>query len=44
MYFHILTSSKLALFNVFFKKVLQNLEFCDRICLVVINEIHLMKN
>jgi superfamily II DNA helicase RecQ len=43
-YSHILTSSKFALFNVFFKKVLQDFEFCDRICLVVIDEIHLMKN
>jgi hypothetical protein len=43
-YFHILTSSKLALFNVFFKKVLQDFEFCDRICLVVIDETHLMKD
>jgi hypothetical protein len=43
-YFHIETSSKLALFNVFFRKVLQNFEFCDRICLVVIDEIHLMKD
>jgi hypothetical protein len=42
--FHILTSSKLALFNVFFKKILQDFEFCDRICLVVIDETHLMKN
>ncbi len=44
MYFHILINSKLALFNVFFRKILQDLEFCDRICFVVINEIHLMKN
>jgi hypothetical protein len=43
-YFHILTSSKLALFNVLFKKVLQNFEFCDRICFVVIDEMHLMKD
>jgi hypothetical protein len=43
-YFHILINSKLALFNVFFKNFLQNFEFCDRICLVVIDEIHLMKN
>jgi hypothetical protein len=43
-YFHILINSKLALFNVFFKKVLQDFEFYDRICFVVINEIHLMKN
>jgi hypothetical protein len=43
-YSHILTSLKLALFNVFFKKILQDFEFCDRICLVVIDETHLMKN
>jgi hypothetical protein len=43
-YFHILINSKLALFNVFFKKVLQDFEFYDRICLVVIDEIHLMKD
>ncbi len=43
-YIHILTSSKLALFNVFFKKILQIFEFCDRICLVVIDETHLMKD
>jgi hypothetical protein len=43
-YFHILINSKFALFNVFFKKVLQDFEFCDRICFVVINETHLMKN
>ncbi len=43
-YFHILISSKLALFNVFFRKILQNFEFCDRICFVVIDEIHLMKD
>ncbi len=43
-YFHILISSKLALFNVFFRKVLQDFEFCDRICLVVIDETHLMKD
>jgi superfamily II DNA helicase RecQ len=44
MYIHILTSSKLALFNVFFKKVLQIFEFCDRIYFVVIDEIHLIKD
>ncbi len=43
-YIHILTSSKLALFNVSFRKVLQTFDFCDRICLVVIDETHLMKN
>jgi hypothetical protein len=43
-YFYILTSSKFALFNVFFRKILQNLEFCDRICFVVIDETHLMKD
>jgi superfamily II DNA helicase RecQ len=43
-YFHILINSKLALFNVFFRKILQDFEFCDRICLVVIDEIHLMKD
>jgi hypothetical protein len=43
-YFYILINSKLALFNVFFRKVLQNLKFCDRICLVVIDETHLMKD
>jgi hypothetical protein len=43
-YIHILTSLKLALFNVFFKKILQILEFCDRICFVVIDETHLMKD
>jgi hypothetical protein len=43
-YFHILINSKFALFNVFFKKVLQDFEFCNRICLVVIDETHLMKN
>jgi hypothetical protein len=43
-YIHILTNSKFALFNVFFKKNLQILEFCDRICLVVIDETHLIKN
>jgi superfamily II DNA helicase RecQ len=43
-YIYILTSSKLALFNVFFRKILQIFEFCDRICFVVIDEIHLMKN
>jgi superfamily II DNA helicase RecQ len=43
-YIHILTSLKLALFNVSFRKILQTFDFCDRICLVVIDEIHLMKN
>jgi hypothetical protein len=43
-YIHILTSSKLALFNVSFRKILQTFDFCDRVCLVVIDEIHLMKN
>ncbi len=43
-YIHILTNSKLALFNVSFKKVLQTFDFCDRVYLVVIDEIHLMKN
>jgi superfamily II DNA helicase RecQ len=43
-YFHILINSEFALFNVFFKKILQDFEFCDRICLVVIDETHLMKN
>jgi hypothetical protein len=43
-YFYILMSSKFALFNVFFRKVLQDFEFCDRICLVVIDETHLMKD
>jgi hypothetical protein len=43
-YIHILTSSKFALFNVSFKKVLQTFDFCDRVCFVVINETHLMKN
>ncbi len=43
-YIHILTNSKLALFNVFFRKILQTSEFCDRICLVVIDETHLMKD
>jgi hypothetical protein len=43
-YIHILTSSKLALFNVSFKKVLQTFDFCDRVYFVVINETHLMKN
>jgi hypothetical protein len=41
-YFHILINSKFALFNVFFKKVLQDFKFCDRICFVVIDEIHLI--
>ncbi len=41
---HILTSSKFALFNVSFKKVLQTFDFCDRVCLVVIDETHLMKD
>jgi superfamily II DNA helicase RecQ len=43
-YIHILTSSKFALFNVSFRKVLQTFDFCDRVCLVVIDEIHLMKD
>jgi hypothetical protein len=43
-YFYILINSKFALFNVFFKKVLQDFEFCDQIYFVVINEIHLMKD
>ncbi len=43
-YIHILTSSKFALFNVSFKKVLQTFDFCDWVCLVVIDETHLMKN
>jgi hypothetical protein len=43
-YIHILTSSKFALFNVSFRKVLQTFDFCDRICLVVIDEIYLMRN
>jgi hypothetical protein len=43
-YFHILINSKLALFNVFFRKVLQDFEFYDRICFVVIDETHLMKD
>jgi superfamily II DNA helicase RecQ len=43
-YFHILINSEFALFNVFFRKILQNLEFCDRIYFVVIDETHLMKD
>jgi hypothetical protein len=43
-YIHILIKSKFALFNVFFRKILQIFEFCDRICLVFIDEIHLMKD
>jgi hypothetical protein len=43
-YIHILTNSKFALFNVFFRKILQIFEFCDRICFVVIDETHLMKD
>jgi hypothetical protein len=44
MYIHILTSLKFALFNVSFRKVLQIFDFCDRIYLVIIDEIYLMKN
>jgi hypothetical protein len=43
-YIHILTSSKLALFNISFKKILQTFDFCDRVYFVVIDETHLMKN
>jgi hypothetical protein len=44
MYIYILTSSKFALFNVLFKKVLQSFDFCNRIYFVVINEIYLIKD
>jgi hypothetical protein len=44
IYIHILINSKLALFNDFFREVLQNFSFRERLILVVIDEIHLMKN
>jgi superfamily II DNA helicase RecQ len=44
MYNHVLINSKLALFNKFFKVVLQSSFFRERLVLVVIDEIHLMKN
>jgi hypothetical protein len=43
-YIHILINSKIALFNEFFRKILQSFIFRKRFVLVVINEIHLMKN
>jgi superfamily II DNA helicase RecQ len=44
MYNHVLINSKFALFNEFFKIVLQNSFFRERLVLVAIDEIHLMKN
>jgi superfamily II DNA helicase RecQ len=44
MYNHILINSKFVLFNEFFKVVLQSSFFRERLVLVVIDEIHLMKN
>ncbi len=44
MYNHVLINSKFALFNEFFKIILQSFFFRERLVLVVIDEIHLMKN
>jgi superfamily II DNA helicase RecQ len=44
IYIHILINSKLALFNDSFREVLQSFSFRERLILVVIDEIHLMKN
>jgi hypothetical protein len=44
MYNHVLINSKLALFNEFFRIVLQSSFFRERLVLVVIDEIHLVKN
>jgi hypothetical protein len=44
IYTHILTNSKLALFNDSFREVLQSSSFRERLILVAIDEIHLMKN
>jgi hypothetical protein len=44
IYTHILINSELALFNDSFREVLQSSNFRERLILVVINEIHLMKN
>jgi superfamily II DNA helicase RecQ len=43
-YIHILINSKIALFNEFFREILQNFTFRERLVLVAIDEIHLMKN
>jgi superfamily II DNA helicase RecQ len=44
MYIHILINSKIALFNEFFREILQSFIFRERFMLVAIDEIHLMKN
>ncbi len=44
IYIHILINSKFALFHDFFREVLQNFNFRERLIFVVIDEIHLMKN
>jgi superfamily II DNA helicase RecQ len=44
IYIHILINSKFALFNDSFREVLQSFSFRERLILVVIDEIHLMKN
>ncbi len=43
-YIHILINSKIALFNEFFREILQSSIFRERLVLVAIDEIHLMKN
>ncbi len=39
-YIHILINQKLALFNDFFREVLQSFNFRERLIVVVINKIH----
>jgi hypothetical protein len=43
-YIHILINLKIALFNEFFRKILQSFTFRERLVLVAVDEIHLMKN
>jgi superfamily II DNA helicase RecQ len=44
IYIHILINFELVLFNDFFREILQSFSFRERLILVVIDEIYLMKN
>jgi hypothetical protein len=44
IYIHMLINSELALFNDSFREVLQSFNIRERLILVIIDEIHLMKN
>jgi hypothetical protein len=43
-YIHILINSKIALFNEFFRKILQSFIFRERFVFITVDEIHLIKN